>query len=562
MKNVTISYSEEARKELLAGVEKIAKAVKGTLGPSGKNVLIRGHNGDNKPFATKDGVTVASTIYSKNPNEQIAIELIQDAANNADNKAGDGTTTTTILAEAIFKLGTKATASDTNVLDLKLGIDLAVKEVIKYLTKISVKCHEDYKRLLEVALISSNNDKQIAQVVLDAFKVSGNQGVVNIKRSRTNETYLSTIKGMNISTGYRSPYYVNDHANDLVEFKNPYIYITNERISSITENFDTLLQTIMTKKKSLLIISKDIDPAVQGMLIDNIKNGLQVCVCKAPGFGEQQNETLRDIGTMLGFNPFLENDGNDFNELKVSIKKDPATNQFIDSDILKNFPQSEAIMATKNMLSIKGPVGITKKREKEIEKGKLTKADQLRSLLEKQKTSYEKAELQSRISKLTDGIAFIHIGAISDIEYEDKQHRIQDTLYAVKSASEEGIVAGGGTALLHASTIHITAKNRFIQLGIGVVMDAISEPFKQILRNVGIKVSPTQIKYFKDNYNFGINARTGEHSDDMIGIGIIDPLKVTRIALENAASISGMLLTTDCVVIDTSVYDEPTNPNY
>ena len=550
--NKTIEYSDEARNRLLSGVRKIAKAVKGTLGPSGKNVFIR-NGSDTKPFASKDGVTVAAQIGSDDYIEQAAIEAIQDAANNADNKAGDGTTTATILAEAIFELGTIMCITNTNVIDMKKGIDYAVGKIVEELKSLSIDCKENYEQLKQVALVSSNNDEQIADVVLDAFKVAGDQGVVNIKRSRTTDTYLTTIKGMNLATGYRSPYFVNDFENDMVEFEKPYIYMTNEKITSVTDNFNALLQTLNEKQLPLLIICKDMDPQVLSMLVDNVTKGvLKVCVCKAPGFGEQQNEELRDLGVMLGKQPFMEHDGLQFNEIEVIIDIDNPN----EDSILNYLPQSEGVMVSKNRLSVKGPIGITDKELKTIEAAKLTRADQLRKQLEKQTTTYEKAAIQSRISRLSDGIAYINIGAVNDMEFNEKQQRIQDALYAVKSASEEGIIPGGGTAFMFISKKRYRSDYVDIQKGINVVMKAIQEPFHQILKNVGIDLKQVHDKHYQKYWNSGINARTGIPTNDMIGEGIIDPVKVARVALENAASIAGMLLTTDCVIIDNTVYDK------
>ena len=546
----TIEYSDSgAREKLLSGIQIISKAVKGTLGPSGKNVLIR-NNDDIRPFVTKDGVTVAAHISSDDYIEQVAIEAIQEAANISDEKVGDGTTTATILAEAIFELGTIATVKDTNVIDLKKGIDIAVNKIVDNLKKLAIDCKDNQEQLKQVALVASNNDQQIADVVLDAFKVAGNQGVVNIKRSRTSETYLTTIKGMNIGTGYISHYFINDFENANVDFDKPYIYMTNEKITSVTDNFDALLQEINSKQLPLLIICKDIDPQVLGMLVENsTKGNLKVCVCKAQGFGQQQNENLEDLGVMLGKAPFMENSGLDFNEIKLPEDSDAP-------DILSFLPQSEGVLVTKNRLSIKGPINISDKELKIIEKAKLKRADNLREQIKKHTNSYEQSELQTRISRLSDGIAYINIGAVSNIEFEEKQHRIKDSLYAVKSAYEEGIIPGGGTAFMYISKKQFRRRNRFEQLGVNIVMKAIEKPFYQILENVGIKLEKIQIKHYKDNFNTGMNARTGVHVNNMIEEGIIDPVKVTRIALENAASIAGMLLTTDCVIIDNSVYEK------
>jgi len=551
--NKTIVYGDDAREKLLSGVKLIAKAVKVTLGPSGRNVLIRNADGEHKPFASKDGVTVAGQISSDDYVEQVAIEAVQDAANNADNKAGDGTTTATLLVEAIFQLGTEAIQKDVNLIDLNKGIELAVTHIVEQLKNLSVPCEKDYDKLLEVALISSNNDEIISKVVVDSFKVAGDQGVVNIKRSRTSETFLSTIKGMNVSTGFISRYFVNDFTYDAVDHEKCYVYFTNEKITSITTNFDLLLQAVSQAQEPLLIICKDIEPSVLTMLVENSTAGqLKVCVCKAPGFGEQQNEELEDIGVVLGKRPFMENDGLNFNT--ITLKEDES--------ILDYIPRSEGIRATMNQLSIKGPIGVSPEDLERIEEQKKARVDYLRDKLEQQKTSYEKAQLQSRISRLAEGIAYINIGAVSDIEFDERQHRIQDSLYAVKSASEEGIIPGGGTTLMYISDMTYSVDgNHSMQIGYDIVMKAIQTPFFQILENVGMEVEDNTVIHIKENFNKGINARTQMPCEDMIKEGIVDPTKVTRVALENAASIAGMLLTTDCVVIDNAVYERRINKN-
>lgn len=541
--NKIIQYDAAARDLLLQGVKEISKAVRVTLGPSGKNVLIR-QKGDQAPFATKDGVTVAAHISSKNEISQLAIESVQQVANAADGLAGDGTTTATILTEAIFTLGSVVPKEGINLLDLKKGIDLYTRNIIKELKELSTPC-KDLDKLKEVALISSNGDEEISQIVIDAYKVAGNQGVVNIKRSRTHETYLTTIEGMNLPTGYLSPYFVTDLGADIVEFDNPYIYMTNEKIDSVTDNLNHLLSYISQNQKSLLIICKDIDISVLGMLVENKTKGiLRVAVCKAPGFGEEQNDMLRDLGTVMGKFPFLENEGIDFNE--ISLEKE--------DDIKKYIPQSTAVLLTKDRLSIKGPKGLTEEEYDLIEKAKETRAQMLSDSLTKKTNEYERSIIQTRISRLRDGIAYINIGAIGEMDYIEKQHRIQDSLYAVKSAAEEGIIAGGGTALLFLSRKEIKHKNKSVLAGMNVVRNAIREPFIQILNNVGIFLKKPIFDSIKENYNYGIDARTGEFEYDMIKSGIIDPVKVTRVALENAAAVAGMLLTTECVIVDDDVY--------
>jgi chaperonin GroEL len=566
-----IIYGDEARAKLSNGVATISKAVKGTLGPSGRNVLIRVSGGEKKPFTTKDGVTVASQIESRCYVEQQAIELIQDVANLADSKAGDGTTTATILAEAIFMAGIQKSSSKTNLLDLKRGIDFGTATIVERLKELSVLCvtdkgEVDYKKLKEIALISSNDDEEISEVVVDAFKTSGKQGVVNIKRSRNHETYLTTISGMNLSTGYMSPYYVNDFANDTANHTAPYVYMTNENITTLTDNFQALIAEVAKQQVPLLIICKDMDIQVSTTLITNITAGhLKVCVCKAPGFGNEQAEELKDLGVVLGKNPFLENSGMCFNDLDFKIKFDE-NGDYESSEVLSHLPQSEEIILSKNSLSIKGPINIDEETEKKINEQTEDRVENLRNSLDKHVTTFEQGQIQTRISRLADGIAYINIGAISDIEYDEKQARIQDALYAVKSAYEEGYLPGGGTALLHVSDMLIKVSHKHsesFQLGIDIVLDAIKVPFLQILKNVGMEISEEMFQKIMTNFNSGIDARTRKSSKNMMGSGIIDPTKVTRVALENAASIAGSLLTTECIIIDTDAYakaDEFDNP--
>lgn len=556
-----IQYSGDARELLLSGVSKIAKAVKITLGPSGKNVLIRNSN-SREPFATKDGVTVASEIYSENPVEQIAIEAIQQVANNTDSGSGDGTTTATILAEAIFALGTELVTEETNIIDLKRGIDLAVSLVVKELKEMAVE-YKTEERLMQVAMISSNNDEEISKVVVDAFKVAGNQGVVNIKRSKGHDTYLTTIDGMNLDTGYRSRYYVNNHEHDIVEFDKPYVLMLDKKINDISDNLNQLLSYVSAHQIPLLIVCPDIDSSVSDMFIENkVKNVLKICVCKTPGFGDEQLNELHDMATMLGKVPFIENGGLNFDSIKLKV--DPKTGVALNiEELLAHIPRSEEVIVTKNRLSIKGPFGITDEEYDKVSKAKEARANSLREELEKEITQYEKSKLQTRISRLTDGIAYINIGAVSEIEYIEKQHRIQDALYGIKSASEEGIIPGGGTALMYISNKLKDVKldsSESVQLGMTVILNAIKVPFYQILSNVGHVLSNDEINYIVNNFNTGIDARTRKASKNLIESGIIDPKKVTRTALENAASVAGTLLTTDCTIVDLTVYEKPKTP--
>lgn len=562
-----IKYDSHAREKLLSGVKAISKAVKITLGPSGRNVIIR-QKGDSAPFATKDGVTVANNFSLEDLVEQQAVEAIHQITNSTDENAGDGTTTATILAEAIFKNGFDILEKekDINFIDLKRGIDKATADVILELKSLSVDC-SSHDKLKEVALISSNNDETIADIVVNAYSVAGQQGVVNIKRSRTYDTYMTTVDGVNLPTGYASIYFNTDIGNEIVELENAYMYVTNQKISSVTDNLNYLLKSCSHRQEALLIICKDIDPSVLSMLVESKAGGqLKVCVCKAPGFGEEQNEMLRDLSVMYKGHVFLENEGIDFNEISVPVNLNDYP--LDDTEYLNMFPRVSNVIVTKNNLGIKGPVkydekkfpyGSTEAELLTIENAKEQRANKLRDLIKEKTNSYERGILQSRISRLMDGIAYINIGAVTDIDFIEKQHRIQDALYAVKSASEEGIVSGGGTALYYISAIIKTLNANWsdsFKKGYCIVLDAIQVPFHQILKNVGVEyLNSDNLKTMEEIYGSGYNARELTFHKDLMSEGIIDPVKVTRIALENAASVSGMLLTSDCVIIDENAYN-------
>jgi chaperonin GroEL len=536
-----IIYSNDARMKLRSGVNKIAKAVKVTLGPSGRNVLIS-NSQETRPFSTKDGVTVAGQIWSDDPIEQVAIESLQDIANNTDESVGDGTTTATVIAEAIIEAGLN-TPKHINLLDMKRGIDQAVKFIVELLKKNATDIQEDDKMLKQVALISSNYDEEIADIVFRAFKTAGKQGVVNIKRSRDFVTHLTTIEGMTLPTGYRSKYYVNDHANDTCVMEQPYVFMTNQKIGKFAEtNFGHLVQQVSEFDGSLLIICPDMDQAVSDMLIRNVTNGaLKACVVRAPGFGNEQTELLRDLGVVLGKEPFLENEGIQFED----IAKD---------DIFKYIPQSEGANVGEQITSIKGAYGLDEKQDKIVHEMMEARAEALRVELSNTTTAYEKSQLQRRISRITDGIAYINIGAKSDTEFLEKQARIQDSLYAIKSAYEEGIIPGGGSALLSASLLEFGSKSsdEAAEYGTSILSQAIRQPFLQIIENVGVELTNKELNVCEKNFVSGFDAKTGKVSNDMIKSGIIDPVKVTRIALESATSIAGMLLTTECVVVNKS----------
>lgn len=581
-----IQYSKDAREKLLSGVEIIAKAVKTTLGPSGRNVLIR-NKGESRPFSTKDGVTVAAQVSSSDPIEQVAIESLQDIANITDEGAGDGTTTATVLAEALLKNGLK-NIDDHNLFDVKRGIEEAALLVVDILEKNSIDIKQDLSKLKEVAMISSNHDVEVAEVVYEAFGISGRQGIVNIKRSKSYDTYVKSIKGMTLPVGYISKFYANTPDQTCV-LEKPWVYITNKKITKVTANFDYLLGQAAEKGEAVLIMCAGLDPLVSEMLIRNAQQGaLKLCVTKNPGFGNEQEDLLRDLGTVLGAKPFIENEGIDFDDISqedllsyiprskevtitehatsfmevyVDVSRETVKNELIERKTVEIVGEKPAEIVLTDEEIQAGIEEFKAEREEhlaKIEKNKESRAEMLRSEVENTQTQFEKSQLQTRISRLSDGIAFINIGARSTTEFLEKQARVQDALYAVKSAFQEGIIPGGGTALYSIARqmqIGSISNNPSILYGAEVLRSALEAPMLQIIENVGVTLDEETLSLIGESFNKGYNATTRSLEADMVAAGIIDPKKVTRVALESAVSIAAMVLTTECVIVDKEVYE-------
>jgi chaperonin GroEL len=544
-----IEYSKDAREKLLSGVDKIARAVKVTLGPSGRNVMIRNER-DDRPFSTKDGVTVAGHMWSDDPIEMAAIEAMQNIANDSDNKAGDGTTTATVIGQAIMHAALKM-PDHLNLIDVKRGMDEAARIIVEELKDRAINIQEDDEKLKQVAMISSNFDKEIADIVFRAFKAAGKQGVVNIKRSHTTDTYLKIIEGMNVPVGFRSVYYVNDHKENVVRMEKPYVFITNKKISKLTPNFKAMIMKILAEEEQpLLIMCPDIDPLISDKLIQNkIEAGANVCVVKTPGFGHESIDLIKDISTMLGKPAFLEN------EMDLE--------DIAEEEILNYIPRCEELVVGEHNTSFKkayveGDEDGSKTQA--IRDGIDLRVEQLRDEVKETRTQYERSKLQTRISALSDGLAFINIGAHSEPEFREKQDRIQDALHAVKSAYEEGIIPGGGAALLSLSKFELGSRsdNDSTKFGAKIVMEAIREPFFQIIRNVGLEqIESSSVQICEDLFESGFDGREKEFVNNMIDAKIIDPVKVTRVALESAVSIAGLMVTTECVIIDDEPYKKP-----
>lgn len=547
-------YGSNARTKLSSGVNELSKAVKSTLGPAGRNVLIKLKDKD--PFSTKDGVTVAGAFGSSDPIKQVAIEAIQKVSQDTDASTGDGTTTATVLAQYILKKGLNF-PKGLNLLNIKKGIDLCSADIVDKIKEYAIDC-KDEDILKQVALVSSNYDNEVSDAVIEAFRISGKQGVVNIKRSRNLKTDVFSIKGMTFPCGYRSRDFITDYENEICEFEDALVLITNKKIITGTPNLDFLYDHCSKNDIPLLIICKDMDVMYQNMIIQNKRKGaIRICVVRAPGFGNQQEDLLYDLGVALGKEPFIENGSLDFD--KIDQKS-----------LLEYIPVSEKVFVSEQTMSINASEEQTEKME--------ARADVLRSKLDEHQNAYEKSQVQARISRLTNGIAIISIGANTDIEFVEKQHRIQDALYAVKSAYNEGIVPGGGAALFTISNNLTKPKNKSKAYGYQIMIEAIRMPLIQICANAGKIIEHEKISFIQrlidffikaevdyidnnkidamaKNFNYGFNV-INEEVEDMMVSNIIDPAKVTRVAVQNAASISGLLLTTECVIIDEDAYKQ------
>lgn len=562
-----IIRDQEAIDKIKEGASLMSGAVSVTLGPSGANVMIR-NSGDRHPFSTKDGVTVANEIFSEDPFVMSVIESFQEIAKNTDQTSGDGTSTATVIANAIIQGGFKAMLEENNILDVKKGIDQTVSLIVNMIKELSQSVEGDLDWLKKIAMVSSNYDETISEIVTKAFKTAGKQGVVRIKRSSENRSYVTSIKGMALPMGFNSVYYVNNFDNNTCVFESCRVFITEKKITKMTPNFEALLNECAEKDEPLLIVCKDIDPIITDMFLRNKRDaGFKICVCKAPGFGNEHKDHLLDLATALGGTAFLENDSFNFEDLKVE-------------QIFDHVAISEEVTVGEHTTSLKGPLFFDKTREvppseendnegfTEVIKTAEDQEEQvkldvegrvafLRSELEKKITVYEKGIIQSRISRLSDGIAYIYISSFSETEYKEKQARVQDALYAVKGANAEGILPGGGTALLSISktVFESKSKNESMQIGSNIVLDAIRAPFFQILENVGAPITFSDLNKCEQSFDLGFNAKT-EKIENLKDSGIVDPAKVTRVALENAASIAGMLLTTKYMIVDDSVYTE------
>jgi len=516
-------FNTDARAKLKKGVDHLAEAVKVTLGPKGRNVVIDKKFGS--PTVTKDGVTVAKEVELADAIENMGAQMVKEVATKTSDLAGDGTTTATVLAQAIFREGLKNVTAGANPMELKRGIERAVEAVVEHLKTISTPS-AGKKEIAQVGTISANNDKEIGNLIADAMEKVGKDGVITVEEARGLETTLETVDGMQFDRGYLSPYFVTDPEKMEAVLEDPYILIHDKKISAMKELLP-ILEKVAQTGKPLLLIAEDVEgEALATLVVNKLRGTLKVCAVKAPGFGDRRKEMLRDIAVLTAGQVISE---------EVGFKLENAT--------LNDVGRAKRIVVDKDNTTIVDGKG----KESDIQ-GRI---NEIKAAVEKSTSDYDKEKLQERLAKLSGGVAVIHVGAATETEMKEKKARVEDALHATRAAVEEGVVAGGGVALVRAQAVLARVKGTDDEkIGVDIVKKALEEPLRMIAQNAGMEGSIVlaKVKESKDN-NFGYNAQTDVY-EDLVKSGVIDPTKVTRTALQNAASIAGLLLTTECVVVE------------
>ncbi|VXC10068.1 MULTISPECIES: chaperonin GroEL [Chryseobacterium] len=519
-----IKFDIESRDALKRGVDALANAVKVTLGPKGRNVVIEKSFG--APHVTKDGVSVAKEIELEDRVENMGAQMVKEVASKTNDIAGDGTTTATVLAQAIVREGLKNVAAGANPMDLKRGIDKAVTAVVENLKSQSKTVGDSTEMVKQVASVSANNDETIGALIAEAFGKVGKEGVITVEEAKGIDTTVDVVEGMQFDRGYQSPYFVTNPEKMLAELENPYILLVEKKISSMKELLP-VLEPIAQGGKSLLIISEEVEgEALATLVVNKLRGSLKIAAVKAPGFGDRRKAMLEDIAILTGGTVISEEQG--FTMENITI------------DMLGT---AEKVTIDKDNTTVVNGGG----EESKI-KGRVA---QIKAQMETTTSDYDREKLQERLAKLAGGVAVLYVGAASEVEMKEKKDRVDDALHATRAAVEEGIVAGGGVALVRAITAleNLTGINSDETTGIKIVKRAIEEPLRQIVANAGGEGSVIVAKVAEGSGDFGYNAKTDEYVN-MLEAGIIDPTKVTRVALENAASVSGMLLTTECVITE------------
>ena len=529
-----IEFDIEAREGIKRGVDALANAVKVTLGPKGRNVIIGKSFG--APQVTKDGVTVAKEIDLKDNLENMGAQMLKEVASKTNDLAGDGTTTATILAQSIVHEGLKNVAAGANPMDLKRGIDKAVTSVVQDLEKQSVEIGSASDKILQVASISANNDLAIGTLITEAFEKVGKEGVITVEEAKGTETYVDVVEGMQFDRGYISPYFVTDSEKMEADLETPQILITDKKIS-VMKDLLPILEPVAQSGKPLLIIAEDIDgEALATLVVNKLRGSLKIAAVKAPGFGDRRKAMLEDIAILTGGTVISEERG--FN---------------LESATLEMLGTAEKVTIDKDNTTIVNGSG----KSKDIK----DRVNQIKAQIESTTSDYDKEKLQERLAKLSGGVAVLYVGAPSEVEMKEKKDRVDDALNATRAALEEGIVAGGGVALLNSGSEFdkIKSSNSDEATGIQIINKAIEAPLRIIVENSGEEGSVIMSKVLEGNKNFGYDAKEGKFVD-MLKNGIIDPKKVVRVALENAASVAGMILTTECALVDIKEETPPQMP--
>ena len=528
-----IKFDSDARELLKSGVDQLANAVKVTLGPKGRNVVIGKKFG--APQITKDGVTVAKEVELEDNFENAGAQLVKSVASKTGDDAGDGTTTATILTQAIVTEGLKNVTAGANPMDLKRGIDKAVNKIVEHIKESAEVVGDNYDKIEQVATVSANNDPEIGKLLADAMRKVSKDGVITIEESKTRETSIGVVEGMQFDRGYLSGYFVTDTDKMECDMENPYILIYDKKISSV-KDFLPILQPAAESGRPLLVIAEDVDSeALTTLVVNRLRAGLKICAVKAPGFGDRRKAMLEDIAVLTGGVVISEEKG---------LSLDKAT--------LEMLGTAKKVTISKDNTTIVDGAG-----EKEAIKDRVT---QIKNEIAVSTSSYDKEKLQERLAKLSGGVAVLYVGANSEVEMKEKKDRVDDALCATRAAMEEGVVVGGGTTYIRAQEAlkDLKGENPDEQTGINIVCRAIEEPLRQIVANAGGEGAVVVNNVREGKGDYGYNARKDVY-EDLRAAGVIDPTKVSRVALENAASIAGMFLTTECLIVD-KVEDTPAMP--
>ena len=528
-----VRFGDDARARMFAGVNTLANAVKVTLGPKGRNVVLEKSFG--APTVTKDGVSVAKEIELEDALENMGAQLVKEVSSKTSDTAGDGTTTATVLAQAILREGLKAVAAGANPMDLKRGIDKATTALVEQIQAQAAPC-DDNKSIAQVGSISANSDQEVGDIIAEAMDKVGKEGVITVEDGSGLENELDVVEGMQFDRGYLSPYFINKAETQLVELENPFILLFDKKISNIRDLLP-LLEGVAKAGRSLMIIAEDVEgEALATLVVNNMRGIVKVAAVKAPGFGDRRKAILEDIAILTGGTVIAE-------EVGLSLEK--AT--------LEDLGSAKTVQISKENTTIVDGAGNAAAIEDRVK--------HIRAQIEEVSSDYDREKLQERVAKLAGGVAVIKVGAATEIEMKEKKARVEDALHATRAAVEEGIVAGGGVALVRAlSAAKVEGSNDDQNTGIAILMRSVEEPLRQITTNAGEEAAVVLNNVAGGEGTYGFNAATGEYGD-MIEMGILDPAKVTRSALQNAASVSGLMLTTECMVAELPKEDAPAMPD-